>query len=112
MQGDKMSENRLGHILVSQGLIKEPQLKEAIRLQKQLKIYKPLGQLLVEQKIITKEQLDFLLEKYSKRAKLGEILMRGHAISFTQLKTALEHQKKTGERLGNVLQKLNFATEE
>src|SRR5207253_2249269 len=43
--------------------------------------------------------------------RLGEILVRENLISITQLQKALEHQKKTGGRLGIALTKLGFIDE-
>lgn len=44
--------------------------------------------------------------------KLGEILLKEKLISSDQLKTALDHQKKNGGRLGNSLVQLGYLSDE
>jgi len=46
-----------------------------------------------------------------KRSRLGEMLVEANLISAEQLNTALEYQKKTGGRLGEVIEKLGFVQE-
>ncbi len=107
-----MKDDRFGELLVNEGLISRAQLEEALQIQKRLKAYKPVGQVLVERKVITKRQLNFLLDKYNKRPYLGEILMRQGLITEEQLKIALSEHKKRGLRLGETLLKLKLVTEE
>jgi len=111
-KGSKGATDKIGEILISEGLITESQLREALRTQKGLKKYKPLGQLFVDQKIITQKQLNFLLDRYRKRPRLGEILIRSGTLVKEQLRIALDHQKTTGLRLGETLVRLNFISEE
>ncbi|NLX18293.1 MAG: type II secretion system protein GspE, partial [Desulfobulbus sp.] len=47
-----------------------------------------------------------------KYRKVGDILIDEGLISAVQLETALQTQKKQGGRLGNVLIKLGYVTEE
>jgi len=107
-----MADIKFGELLVSEGIISQSQLDEALRIQKELKTSKPIGQLLVERNILTQRQLNFLLDKYSKRPQLGEILVKNSVITDDQLEIALEHQKKIGLRLGETLLSLRFVTEE
>src|SRR5512136_1218306 len=44
--------------------------------------------------------------------KLGEVLVRSQLISRQQLTKALDEQKGSNEKLGEILQRLGFATEE
>ncbi|MDR0305845.1 MAG: Flp pilus assembly complex ATPase component TadA [Chitinispirillales bacterium] len=44
--------------------------------------------------------------------RLGDLLVKSKLITGSNLKTALDHQKKTGQRLGDVLINLGFITEE
>ncbi len=46
------------------------------------------------------------------RSKLGEILLKKEIIDKTQLEEVLKEQRKTGDRLGAILVKHNFASEE
>ena len=47
-----------------------------------------------------------------KRLKLGEMLVNANLLSREQLKTALEYQKTTGGRLGEIIEKLGFVSED
>ncbi len=107
-----MNEERFGNRLVEEGLVCQTQLDEAIRIQQECDEDKPIGQILEELGILTKRQLNFVLDKYNKRNYLGEILVSRGAISREQLQFALDEQKKNGLPLGETLVKLNFATEE
>ena len=44
--------------------------------------------------------------------KLGEILIKENLISADQLKQALDHQRRSGGRLGNSLVKLGFLSDD
>jgi hypothetical protein len=106
------SPDLLGELLVQDGLIGEGQLQEALRVQRDTKEPTLLGQILVDQKVLTQQQLDAVLEKYHKKYRLGDILVEANCITEEQLQVALSHQKKTGLRLGYVLLQLNFLSEE
>jgi len=108
----KPEDLKIGHILIGEGLVTRPQLEQAFRTQEKLKSYKPMGQILVEQGSITKKQLNFILDRYNKRSRLGDILLKSRAITQEFLTLALEHSKKTGARIGEALVELNFITEE
>ncbi|HLA81869.1 MAG TPA: hypothetical protein VJP78_09695, partial [Thermoleophilia bacterium] len=60
------SSRPLGEILRQAGLITEAQLQDALRTQQELGSYKPVGQILVDRRIITREQLDLFLDRYHK----------------------------------------------
>lgn len=105
-------ERRLGELLVQEGLITQAELQQALEIQRGLEVPHPLGKILVEQKLITHRQLNLFLDRYRKRPRLGEVLIKTGVISPEQLDTALNHQKQTGQRLGETLIQLNFATDE
>ncbi len=107
-----MSEERFGIRLVEEGLISQRHLDEAIQIQQKSKADKPIGQILQELGVLTKKQLDFVLDKYDKRNFLGEILVKRGEINREQLMFSLEEQKVSGLPLGETLVKLNFITEE
>lgn len=108
---DKTDDRKIGEILIAEGLLKDIQLEEAFRLQSQSSKNQPLGQILVNQEIITKRQLDFILDQHRKRERLGDILVRTGVISKELLEVALTQQKKSGCRLGEELIKQNFISE-
>ena len=107
-----LEERHFGEILIKEGLITQAQLQEALQFQKELKWYKPVGQILAEKKLITASQLNFFLDRHHKRPRLGEILLKTGAITREQFYIALGHQKKTGRRLGETLRELGFVKEE
>lgn len=103
--------NKIGEILIREGLISEVQLQKAVLVREESPAYKPIGQILVDQKAITQKQLNILLDRFKKRPYLGEILIRSGAISPENLKVALGYHKKEGIRLGEALIKLNLVDE-
>jgi len=102
----------LGDLLIRDGLITRAQLDAALHAQDKLDAYAPIGHLLVDQGVITPDQLAVVLDKYERNYRLGDILVETDAITEEQLETALQQQRKTGLRLGDVLLRLNLVTEE
>jgi len=102
----------LGEILIREGLINEGQLSSALLVQHETEPTTPLGQILVRQGVITQRQLNNVLDRYRKKYRLGDILVETETITEHHLQIALDHQKKTGLRLGDALLQLNFVTEE
>jgi type II secretory ATPase GspE/PulE/Tfp pilus assembly ATPase PilB-like protein len=98
--------------MLEEGLISDSQLQEALRTQSELDVYRPLGQILVDQKAISAKQLNLFIDKHHKRARLGEILLKSKIITGEQLEIALSYQKTTGLPLGEMLVKLNYINEE
>lgn len=111
-QNVRSRDRKIGEILIDEKLISKDQCQKAFRIQEGLARYKPIGQILVDQKFITGKQLNFLLDRHSKRLKLGNILVRSGVLSQHELDIAIEHHNKTGLRLGEILVKLNFISEE
>src|SRR2546428_11522665 len=72
----------------------------------------PLGHILVAQKVITRTQLLSVLERYRRRSKLGELLVKTNALTADQLATALSEQRRWKQSLGEVVIRLKFVTEE
>jgi type IV pilus assembly protein PilB len=107
-----VEEPLLGELLIREALITGTQLQEALEIQQKSATYKPMGQIFIEQKMVTARQLNAVLDKYHKRARLGEILVRAGVITGEQLDIALSHQGNTNLPLGEMLIKLNYITEE
>ena len=110
------NRSRLGMLLVDEGFISPNQLREVLRLQQENpKIpddYKYLGQILVEKKYIDAEQLHYIMKKYNKKSRLGDILLKCGALTPQQLEFALIEQKKSGKRLGEILLQQSMVSEE
>ncbi len=105
-------EGRLGETLIREGLITEAQLAEALRHQQGLASYVPLGHILVEQKVVTRRQLNHLLETVDKRPRLGELLVRSGSVTAVQLAHALDRQRTVEMPLGELLIRLGYVTDE
>jgi hypothetical protein len=101
----------LGDLLIREGLVSRQQLDEALRAQAAAEEPRPIGEILVEGRVITRSQLDFVLEKYHKKYRLGDILVETNAITEAQLEAALDHQKRTGLKLGAALLELKLLSE-
>jgi type IV pilus assembly protein PilB len=100
---------KLGEVLITEGLITEEQLREALEFQRTHSSYVPLGQILLQQKLLTANQLNKLLDRYDLRPKLGELLVRNGAISQGQLDYVLsQQQKKRTGHIGQILVKLGY----
>jgi len=102
---------RIGDLLVREGAITDTQLDRALSIQKAQRVYRPIGEILVEQKFITRNHLSRLLNKHQKRIPLGELLVNQGLIIQDQLIEALDQQKRSGGRLGEILVKKGFLKE-
>jgi len=102
---------RFGDLLVEAKLITPAQLDTALRLQARARVYLPLGQVLVAEKIITRKQLTALLQRHRKRSRLGQILIKAGCIIEPQLNDALALQSRTRVPLGRALTQLGYVTE-
>lgn len=109
---DAISRKRLiGGLLIKEGLITKAALQEALCVQAKMESYQPIGQILVDRQLITRKQLDFVLERYRKKRRLGDVLIEAKVLTEAQLESALTHQRRTDLRLGDVLLRLNLVTE-
>ncbi|MGA1865810.1 MAG: ATPase, T2SS/T4P/T4SS family [bacterium] len=105
-------DQKIGDILIKEGLITRSHLQAALNHQNNLEKYKPVGQILADQGIITQKQLNLLLDRFDKRPRLGDILIQSGVITKEAINIALDYQKKTGLRLGETLVELDFISEE
>jgi type IV pilus assembly protein PilB len=72
----------------------------------------PLGSILLEQKLVTRRQLNALLDRVEPRPRLGELLVKCEAITAAELSHALEQQQSMRLPLGQVLIRLGYITDE
>ena len=112
----------LGRILLDGGFV-QPKVLDAA-LEDQIKTERLLGDVLVDMGIISRPELDAVLwvqRDFSNvqdairaaagiRRMLGELLISARLITPEQLDEALEEQKKTGEKLGEVLVRRGYIT--
>jgi hypothetical protein len=109
--GASPNGRRFGDLLVEAKLITPAQLDTALRLQARARVYLPLGQVLIAEKVITRKQLTALLQRHRKRSRLGQILIKAGCIIEPQLNDALAHQSRTRLPLGRALIQLGYLSE-
>jgi len=107
----KDNKLRLGELLVKEGVLSEAHRDQALAIQKKLPMYKTLGEICLEEKFLSRRDLNRVLAKYHKRIPLGMLLMNLGMITSHQLKDALQEQKQTGEKIGTVFLKRGFINE-
>ena len=105
-------EPKLGELLVQEGLITEDDVKKILAYQKEQKEYVPFGDACVALKLVTKQDLNKVLDKYKKRIRLGDLLINLGFLTQTELNKALADQKKSNDKLGNILVKNGVITED
>ncbi len=103
-------EMRIGELLVKRGFLDERQLEEALDVQSKLRHYKPLGEVCKDLGFISGRTLRDFLSRYKKQILLGELLNKMGIISDDQLNEALQEQRKTGKKLGQILIKKGVIT--
>ncbi len=106
------SDIRLGDLLIEAGLVTETQLKEALREQSGTDDHVPLGELFIQQGLLSRQQLKKVLDDAGKWPRLGDVLVRGGAITAEQLQSALAQQRKHKIPLGQLLVRLGHITDE
>ena len=110
MQSKPTLEMRVGELLVKLGFLDERQLEQALTVQREQTRYKPLGEICKELGFISGQVLRDILFRYRKQILLGELLRKMGVISEDELNEALQEQKKSGEKLGQILVKKGILT--
>jgi type IV pilus assembly protein PilB len=110
MQSKPTLEMRIGELLVKLGFLDERQLEQALTVQREQTRYKPLGEICKELGFVSGQVLRDILFRYRKQVLLGELLHKMGVISEDELNEALQEQKKSGEKLGQILVKKGILT--
>ncbi|RQW87018.1 MAG: pilus assembly protein PilB [Geobacter sp.] len=105
-----MSIKKLGEILLESNLITEPQLHEALELQKSFP-GETIGRLLCRLGFLKESDLNYILEQTGKRKKLVDILLEQGLVTEKSIEQARVSSKKDNIPLGKSLVKLGFLTE-
>lgn len=103
--------HRMGDLLVKEGLLTPDALQKALKYQSELTVYKPLGRVCVDLKLLSKVDLQRFLRKHQKSIHLGEILLNMGIITQEQLKHTLDQQNVTQFRFGELLVRHQIITE-
>lgn len=110
MNQKEVEDMRIGQLLAREGVIDEKQIGQALTVQAQQAIYKPLGEILRELGFISRRKLHDVLLKYQKQIPLGELLVKVGVISDYQLMQVLFMQEHRSEKLGQLLAEKGFVT--
>ncbi|MBW2085670.1 MAG: Flp pilus assembly complex ATPase component TadA [Deltaproteobacteria bacterium] len=94
---------KIGEIFVREGLLTPEELKEACQVQKSQTAYQPLGEICVKMNFFSRHDLTRVLRKYKKRIPLGVLLVNLSLITRDQLVAALKRGKLERKKLGEVL---------
>ncbi|PIQ22988.1 hypothetical protein COW36_01750 [bacterium (Candidatus Blackallbacteria) CG17_big_fil_post_rev_8_21_14_2_50_48_46] len=114
---DIKKELKLGELLVREGYIPIDAIQKVLEIQREYDFisnreYKPFGQICVELKLLSSDELQAFLKKHRKSILLGELLMKMRALKAPHLEKALELQEKEPERrLGEILLSMNLISE-
>ncbi len=101
----------IGELLVKEGYLTQKQLEHMLTLQKEQKTYMPLGTLCVKEGLLSSQALNGILRKHKKGIRLGELLINLGVITAEQLRAALEEQKSSKKRLGEILVEMEAVSE-
>ena len=104
-----MTNKPFGQSLIENKLITENQLSLALKKQEREK-GKYLGEILIDMGI-SQSKINQAMDLYNKRRSQGDILIESKCITPQQLDLALEEQKKNRWDLGKILLKNNYATD-
>lgn len=102
----------LGEILIEENLITFEQLQKALFTQENEKKQAFLGQILIDQGVLSEEKLHYVLKIHKKWPLIGDLLIKNRIIDKKMLISALRYQKEKGCRLGEALIQLNFVSEQ
>ena len=110
----KSTSLKLGDLMVRDGLLTTDGLNKALAIQKQgsqTGQYKPLGQVCLDLRLITRQDLQRFLGRYHKHIQIGELLVNMGLITQEQLDHVLDMQFRSNDRLGVLLVRAGIITE-
>jgi hypothetical protein len=107
----KEHPDRLGAMLVTQGIITDEQLADALEEQRQ-KPYLRVGEILFGRGVINFAQLEELLEQQYTDMRLGQLMIRKGHLTAEQLDSAMHEHEQTGLLLGHLIVRLGFCSHE
>ncbi|MEI7673428.1 MAG: GspE/PulE family protein, partial [Deltaproteobacteria bacterium] len=106
-----MPEKKIGELLIHGKLISKGQFEQAL-VKQQRSPSQPIGQILCQMGVLKRADLDYVLDHYNKRRKLGEILVSLNLIDEGRLNEAINVSKDEKIPLGRALIKLRLLEEE
>jgi type IV pilus assembly protein PilB len=103
MTQEPADEKRIGDLLIRDRIISEEELQQAVMVQRNQPMYKPLGEVCMDLGFISRTKLRTMLDKYRKRIRLGDLLLNMGKISEMTLMNALVMQQESRGKLGQIL---------
>ncbi len=100
---------RLGDRLVQEGRLTSEQLKQALLVQDKEDLR--LGDAIVKLGFLTQEEISDFVASQGRPKRVGDMLVEQGIITSQQLTQAIEEQKKSDKRLGEILVSLGFISE-
>ncbi len=112
-QADQATPRRsfIGAALVKDGVITEAQLARAIRIQELLEQPRQLGDVLIELGFATKKAITEAVNRHGRGIRLGDMLVEQGLITQDQLEASLTMQKERNIKLGAALIELGAINE-
>lgn len=111
MAEKQADEKKIGELLVSDRILSEEQLQQAVMVQQNQPTYKPLGEVCMDLGFVSRTKLRTILDKYRKRIRLGDLLLNMGKISEMTLMNALLMQQESRGKLGQILLMKSFITQ-
>ena len=108
---EKQPVPKIGELLVKEGLVKEKDVEKALKIQKEEieEASHPLGTLLVKKRLISEDQLQYLLDHPYLRKHIGQLAIQMGLVDEKQMEECLKN-KKPNELIGDALIKGGLAT--
>ena len=103
---------RIGELLIHEKLISQEQLDHALKIQKEDGKYKPLGEICIELKYITRTFLNRVITEYQKSIRLGDLFLKMGFMTKPQLVKVLAIQKQQGGKIGDIAVKNGFISDD
>ena len=95
--------SRIAEILLEEGLVSESQINRAIKIQSALEQEKQFTEVLVDLGYTTKKTISDAVAKHGKTLRIGDMLVEQGLISEEDLEKALSMQKERNQPLGELL---------
>jgi len=111
MAQKQADEKRIGELFIRDRIISEEELQQAVMVQQNQPMYKPLGEVCMDLGFISRTKLRTMLDKYRKRIRLGDLLLNMGRISEMTLMNALLMQQESRGKLGQILLMKSFITQ-
>jgi hypothetical protein len=108
---DSSHSRRFGEVLVEEQVITTAQLEMALHLQRTAQTYAPIGQILLEHRFTSRKTITTMLQRYGKRARLGELLLKAGRITAAQLDEGLKYHRRHSVPIGEAFIRLGWLTE-